>query len=254
MQPYVSAADKVSRLLWRDKLNIDLKNRVALVIGGTDNPGTAICKQLFLSGARVVTAWQDENIESWCAGLAGAGIQVSTFKADITDFNECTRLVSLVEETIGPIDIIINSQNIHESIPFDRMSRQQWGNMISENIDAVFNVCRSLAEGMGNRGFGRIINISSIISRMGMAGHTHQAAAKAGVHGFTMALAQELARKGVTVNTVSPGLISSGNTQEAPDTGDTAEEVAYLVDFLCSDQAGYINGADIAINGGQYMY
>jgi acetoacetyl-CoA reductase len=133
--------------------------------------------------------------------------------------------------------------------------------MMTDNVDAVFNICRNLAEKMSSRGFGRIINISSIIGRMGRPGLSHLAAAKSGIHGFTMALAQELARKGVTVNTVSPGCIEGTGDMDhdiittipAGRPGNV-EEVAYLVDFLCSDQAGYINGADIPINGGQYIH
>jgi acetoacetyl-CoA reductase len=129
-------------------------------------------------------------------------------------------------------------------------------------IDGMYNVCKNLVEKMSTRGYGRIINISSIIGRMGVPGKSHLAAAKAGMHGFSMALAQEVARKGVTVNTVSPGAVSTRpETPAAIDTGKipagrtcTPNEIAYLVDFLCSDQAAYINGADIAINGGQYLH
>ena len=242
-------------------MKIELNNRVALVLGETGAMTTAICKQLSQSGARVVIVCRDGNVGDWQTKLNESGGAVSAFKADITDFDECVRLVETIESSIGPIDIIINGSELNETIPFHTMNKAEWENMISDNIDAVFNICRNLAEKMSNRGFGRIINISSIIGRMGRPGQSHRAAAKAGIHGFTMALAQELARKGVTVNTVSPGYIAeAGNTDNETISTIPAgrpgsvEEVASLVDFLCSDQAGFINGADIPVNGGQYIH
>jgi acetoacetyl-CoA reductase len=240
-------------------MKIDLSNKIALVIGGTGVIGTAVCKQLFLSGAKVVTDYQTQNIDQWLSSLSIFGVSVLPFKANIIDFDDCVKLVEEVEQTIGPIDIIINSNDLDESIPFAEMTKAQWDNVISHNIDALYNVCRNLAERMGNRGYGRIINISSIISRMGKSEKTHLAAAKAGMHGFSMALSQELARKGVTVNTVSPGdintLCATKDSESNPTTiKSSADEIAYLVDFLCSDQARCINGADIAINGGQYLH
>lgn len=240
-------------------MNINLENKVALVLGGTGPVGTAICKQLSNSGAKVVTDYLDGDIAQWQNDLKQTGIEVTAFKADITDFDACIKLVATIEEAVGPIDIIVNSPElVGEPQPFHLMEKSQWDNSLSTHIDTIFNVCRNLAEKMSNRGFGRIINISSIISRMGQAGHTHHAAAKAGLHGFTMALAQELARKGVTVNTISPGYFPLLE-QEVPATipaarAGKADEIASLVDFLCSEKAAYINGTDIAINGGQYMH
>jgi len=243
-------------------MKIELNNRVALVLGGTSPIGTAICKQLSLSGARVVTDYQDGNVDEWQKQLVTIGVNVTALKADITDFDACIRLVETIENTIGPVDIIVNSPTLNtEPEPFHMMNKDQWDKTMTNSIDTVFNICRNLAERMSNRGFGRIINISSIISRMGQVGHTHDAAARAGLHGFTMALAQELARKGVTVNTVSPGYISTVSTvdQQIPASIPTGrpgnvDEIASLVDYLCSEHAGYINGADIAMNGGQYMH
>lgn len=239
-------------------MKIELHHRVALVLGGTSPIGTAICKQLSVSGARVVTDYPRGNIEEWLAQFAGTGSNVAAYQADITDFDACVNLVETIEESIGPIDIIVNSPALNgEPEPFHLMDKQQWDKTITNNIDTVFNICRNLVERMSNRGFGRIINISSIISRMGRTGHTHHAAAQAGIHGFTMALAQEVARKGVTVNTISPGYVAAltNSDHEVPAARPgTVDEIASLVDYLCSDHAGYINGADIAINGGQYMH
>ncbi len=243
-------------------MKIDLNNRVALVLGGTTPVGTAICKQLTSSGARVVTTYCEEIIDSWQQDLVDNGVSVTAYKADITDFDACIHLVETIESSIGPVDIIVHSPELEgESKPFHLMNRENWQRTMAVNIDVVFNICRNLAERMSNRGFGRIINISSIISRMGQSGHTHDAAAKAGLHGFTMALAQELARKGVTVNTITPGYIQALHPTDQPLPGNipagragSANEIACLVDYLCSEHAGYINGADIAINGGQYMH
>lgn len=221
-------------------MKIDQNNRIALVLGGTTPIGAAICKQLAESGARVVTDGQ----------------------TDTTDFDACVKLIETTESSVGPIDIVINSAaQPGESAPFHQMDKAEWDRAITGNIDVVFNICRNVAEKMSTRGFGRIINISSIIGRMGQSGHTHEAAAKAGLHGFTMALAQELARKGVTVNTISPGFFSKTDAMDqalpanipAGRPGNPGE-IACLVDYLCSEHAGYINGADIAINGGQYMH
>ncbi len=243
-------------------MKIDQNNRIALVLGGTTPVGTAICKQLAHSGARIITEYLDENIDAWKGTLTAENVQVTAYKVDITDFDACVRLVENIEENVGPIDIIINSPELASTAsPFHMMDKDSWDTTMATNIDAIFNICKNLAEKMSTRGFGRIINISSIISRMGQAGHTHDAAAKAGLHGFTMALAQELARKGVTVNTITPGYITALHSTAQPVPANipagragNVDEIASLVDYLCSDHAGYINGADIAINGGQYMH
>ena len=243
-------------------MKIDQNNRIALVLGGTTPVGTAICKQLAQSGARVITDYLDENIDNWKGTLTAENVQVTAYKVDITDFDACVRLVENIEENVGPIDIIVNSPELESTAsPFHIMDKDRWDKTMATNIDAIFNICKNLAERMSTRGFGRIINISSIISRMGQAGHTHDAAAKAGLHGVTMALAQELARKGVTVNTITPGFIAAIDSSGQPVPANipagragNVDEIASLVDYLCSDHAGYINGADIAINGGQYMH
>jgi acetoacetyl-CoA reductase len=246
----------------------DLQNKIARVIGGTGEQGMAICKQLSLSGAKVITETADSaSADKLKKVFENEGLDIHVYPVDITDFDSCEALVNTIESNIGPIDIIINSMDLSETVLFKDMEKQQWNEILSINLDALFNVCKQVAAGMGERGFGRIVNISSMISRMGRANSTHYATAKAGIHGFTMALAQELARKGVTVNTISPGEIANDDISSLPEDEQkkilaqipTArlgkpDEVAYLVDFLCSEQAAFINGADIAINGGQYMH
>lgn len=240
-------------------MKIDLNNRLALVLAGTGAMAEAICRQLSESGARVAIVYQDGDIGDWQTKINESGGTVSAYRADISDIDHCLRLVETIENSLGPIDIIVNGSGLNETIPFHMMDKTQWNTMLADNVDAVFNICRGLAEKMGSRGYGRIINISSIIGRMGKAGQVHQAAAKAGIHGFTMALARELASKGVTVNTVSPGYLAD-TTGDALITDIPAgrlgrvDEVASLIDFLCSEQAGYITGADIPINGGQYIH
>ncbi|MEJ2761892.1 MAG: SDR family oxidoreductase, partial [Gammaproteobacteria bacterium] len=199
--------------------------------------------------------------------LGEDAVEIRLYTANPLDFDSCSGLVAAVERDLGPVDIIINALDFDDPVRFRDMDRAQWGKSLSNNLDSVFNICRQVVEGMGSRGFGRIVNIASVISRQGEAGHSHYAAAKAGVHGFTMSLAQELARNGVTVNTVSPGYLDKHLPQMLTEEERQAliaripaarlgsvDEIACLVDFLCSDQAGYITGADIAINGGQYMH
>ncbi len=238
-------------------MNIDLNNRIALVIGGTSSLGTAICKQLSKSGANVITDYNHGDISNWLNPLLESGINITAMEANITDFDECVKFVDDIESQIGPIDIIVNSNELDNVVPFNKMDKAQWDEAISGNIDSLFNICRNVAEKMCNRGFGRIINISSIIARMGNPERTHLAAAKSGIHGFTMALSQEVGKKGVTVNTVSPGLLEQHDHSQKADISSSfkgGEDVAYLVDFLCSDQAAHINGVDISINGGEYLH
>lgn len=249
-------------------MQTDLSEKTALVIGGTGGVGTAICRQLALSGARVTSDYQDEEEARRLRRILGEdAVEIHLYPADLLDFDSCSSLVAAIERDLGPVDIIINALDFDRPVQFRHMDRVHWDNALSNNLDSVFNICRQVVEGMGSRGYGRIVNIASVISRQGEAGRSHYAAAKAGVHGFTMALAQELARNGVTVNTVSPGYLDEQLPQKLTEKErqtliaripaarlGSADEIACLVDFLCSDQAGYITGADIAINGGQYMH
>ena len=249
-------------------MQTELKEKTALVIGCTTEVGSAICRQLARSGARVAGDYQDEVLADACrARLRQDNIELGLFPADLTDYDSCSKLVAAVEQGLGPVDIIINALDFDEPVRYADMDKSQWDSALALHLDSVFNICKQAVEGMSSRGFGRIVNVASVISRKGEPGHSHIGAAKAGMHGFTMALAQEMARNGVTVNTVSPGVIDGkalqGMSEEerqgliaripAARPGQ-AEEIAYLVDFLCSDQAGYITGADIAVNGGQYMH
>ena len=185
---------------------------------------------------------------------------------DVRDFEGCGQMVAAIEKDLGPIDIVVNNAGITMDVTFRKMAREQWDTVLGINLDSLFNVTRQVIGGMIDRGFGRIINISSINGQKGQIGQANYATTKAGMHGFTMSLAQEVARKGITVNTVSPGYIATEMVMAVPENirnqiiaqipvGRLGEpqEVAYLVDFLASDKACFITGANLAMNGGQHM-
>ncbi|MGH8650735.1 MAG: acetoacetyl-CoA reductase [Gammaproteobacteria bacterium] len=243
-----------------------LEGRVALVTGGTGGIGAAICLQLAASCAKVATNYRnEEKAQKWLAETK-AIYGFKTYRVDVTDFDACQRLVERIEKDLGPIDILVNNAGVTKDATLRKMGKEQWDTVLRINLDSVFNVTRQVIQGMMDRGYGRIVNISSINGQKGQIGQSNYAASKAGMHGFTMSLAQEVARKGVTVNTVSPGYIATDMVMAVPEeirnqiiaqipVGrlGTPEEVAYLVDFLVSDQAAFITGADFAQNGGQHM-
>jgi acetoacetyl-CoA reductase len=245
----------------------NLNGKVALVTGGTSGIGSAICLRLADSGARVATNYRNEDkAKKWQATVKEKGYEVNIYQADVSDFDVCSELVKKIESDIGPIDILVNNAGITKDGTFRKMSKEQWDAVMNINLDSLFNVTKHIVEGMTGRGWGRIINISSINGQKGQLGQTNYSAAKAGMHGFTMALAQEVARKGVTVNTVSPGYIATEMVLEVPEdirnkiiAGipvsrlGTPEEIAALVDFLASEDAAFATGADFSMNGGQHM-
>lgn len=243
-----------------------LEGRVALVTGGTGGIGAAICLQLAASCAKVATNYRnEEKAQKWLAETK-AIYGFKTYRVDVTDFDACQRMVERIEKDLGPIDILVNNAGVTKDATLRKMGKEQWDTVLRINLDSVFNVTRQVIQGMMDRGYGRIVNISSINGQKGQIGQSNYAASKAGMHGFTMSLAQEVARKGVTVNTVSPGYIATDMVMAVPEeirnqiiaqipVGrlGTPEEVAYLVDFLVSDQAAFITGANFAQNGGQHM-
>jgi acetoacetyl-CoA reductase len=246
-------------------MKTSLKGKVAIVTGGTGAIGTAICRQLADSGARVATNYRsEEKLKHWQE--ESKGYSFFAYKCDVTDFNACKDFVAAVEKELGPVDILVNNAGITMDTTLRKMTWEQWNTVLNTNLDSVFNMSRQVVQGMTDRGFGRIINISSINGQKGQIGQCNYSAAKAGMHGFTMALAQEVARKGVTVNTLSPGYIATEMVMAVPEeirkqiiaqipVGrlGTVEDVAYAVDFLSAPEAGFITGADIAANGGQHM-
>ena len=243
-------------------------SKIALVTGGTGGIGAAICLKLADSGFRVVTNYRNEvKAQAWKAEIVAKGYDIGIYQADASDYGECETLVKQIEQDYGTIDVLINNAGITRDTTLRKMSLEQWNEVIHVNLDSVFNMTRQVVNGMLESGWGRIINISSINGQKGQLGQANYSASKRGMHGFTMALAQEVARKGITVNTVSPGYIATEMVMAVPEKirdaiiADipvgrlgTVDEVAGIVEFLTSDSAGFITGADIAVNGGQLMF
>ncbi|QIK37044.1 acetoacetyl-CoA reductase [Caldichromatium japonicum] len=243
---------------------------IALVTGGIGGIGTAICVRLAREGRTVIANCHPSEVEaaeSWQQARAAEGLTIPVIAADVASFADCARMVREIEAQFGPVDILVNCAGITRDKTFKKMEPSHWEAVINVNLNSVFNVTRQVWEGMLERGFGRIINISSVNGQRGQFGQANYAAAKAGMHGFTMSLAQEGAAKGVTVNTVSPGYIETAMTL-AMDEGvrnsiingipmrrmGRPEEVAAAVAFLASDESAYITGANLQINGGLFMH
>jgi len=243
--------------------------RVALVTGGMGGLGEAICIKMVALGYKVVTTYSPSNKthESWLATMKDQGYNFTAYPCDVSDYDSAQTCIAAIERDIGPVDVLVNNAGITRDMTFKKMDKVNWDAVMKTNLDSVFNMTKPVADGMVDRGWGRIINISSVNGQKGAFGQTNYSAAKAGVHGFTKALALEVARKGVTVNTISPGYIGTKMVMEIPkDVLDSKiipqipmarlgkpEEVAGLVAYLASDEAAFLTGANIAINGGQHM-
>lgn len=248
-------------------MKTDLTGKVALVTGGTGGIGAAVCKQLAESGAKVATNYRnEEKAQAFKKELQDAGYDVAIYQVDVTDTDGCAKMIADIESDLGPIDIVINNAGITKDTTLRKMTKDQWDQVLRINLDSLYNICQPIVEGMTQRGWGRIVNISSINGQKGQMGQTNYTTTKAGMHGFTMSLAQEVARKGVTVNSVSPGYIATDMVMAVPEDIrnkiiaqipvarlGTPEEIAAIIDFLCSEHAGFITGADISANGGQHM-
>ena len=244
-----------------------MSKRVAVVTGGIGGLGSEICKSLARAGRTVVAAdlgQRADRIEAFTAGTDGLDIRFEAL--DVGDFDACAELVRKVEATHGSLDILVNAAGITRDASLRKMDRAQWDDVLRINLDGVFNMCRPVVEGMTARGFGRIVNISSVNGQTGQFGQANYAAAKAGMHGFTMSLAREVARKGVTANSVSPGYCETAMVMAVPDdirakivesvpVGRLGKpsEIARTVEFLTADEAGFITGANIPVNGGLFM-
>ncbi|MBD9378421.1 beta-ketoacyl-ACP reductase [Pseudoxanthomonas sp. 22568] len=244
-----------------------MSSRVALVTGGTGGIGTAICKKLAGMGHRVATNYRnEEKAKAWQQQMKADGYDVALFPGDVTSAEEAESLVRKVEAELGPVEILINNAGITRDTTFHRMSSLQWNEVINTNLNSVFNMTRPVIEGMRDRKWGRIIQISSINGLKGQYGQANYAAAKAGMHGFTISLARENAKLGITVNTVSPGYVATDMVMAVPEevrakiaadipTGrlGNPDEIAYAVAFLVADEAGWITGSNLDINGGHHM-
>ena len=244
-----------------------MSKRVAVVTGGIGGLGSEICKSLARAGRTVVAAdlgQRADRIEAFAAETQGLDIHFEAL--DVGDFDACAALVAKVEAEHGSLDILVNAAGITRDATLRKMERAQWDDVLRINLDGVFNMCRPVVEGMTARGFGRIVNISSVNGQTGQFGQANYAAAKAGMHGFTMSLAREVARKGVTANSVSPGYCETAMVMAVPDeirakivesvpVGRLGKpsEIARTVEFLTADEAGFITGANIPVNGGLFM-
>ena len=243
--------------------------KVVLVTGGMGGLGETISTKMADAGYKVVVTYSPGNTKhaEWVADMKTRGYEIMAVPCDVADYDSCTKAVAEVQAKAGAVDVLVNNAGITRDTTFKKMDKVNWDAVIRTNLDSLFNMTKQVADGMVERGWGRILNISSVNGSKGAFGQTNYSAAKAGVHGFTKALALEVAKKGVTVNTISPGYIGTKMVTAIPkDVLETKilpqipvgrlgkpEEVAGLVIYLASEEAAFLTGANIAINGGQHM-
>jgi acetoacetyl-CoA reductase len=239
-------------------------SRTAIVTGGTRGIGRAIGCALKDAGYKVAVLYAgNDEAAHLCKNETGLAV----YKCDVSDFAQCAAAVKKIEAELGPIDVLVNNAGITRDAVLHRMTPEQWGQVIATNLTSCFNMCRCVIEGMRERGFGRIVNIGSINGQAGQYGQVNYAAAKSGIHGFTKALAQEGAGRGITVNAIAPGYIDTDMVRAVPANVlekivarvpvgrlGHAEEIARGVLFLVSDDGGFVTGSTMSINGGQHMY
>ncbi|MBF1165934.1 acetoacetyl-CoA reductase [Dechloromonas agitata] len=245
-------------------------SRVALITGGMGGLGEAICIKMAALGYKVVTTYSPGNTKAadWLKNMNNMGYGFKAYPCDVTDFESAKACVDVVTREVGPVDVLVNNAGITRDMTFKKMTKADWDAVMSTNLDSVFNMTKQVMDGMVERKWGRVINVSSVNGQKGAFGQTNYSAAKAGMHGFTKALALEVAKQGVTVNTISPGYIGTKMVtaipQEILDSKilpqipvnrlGKPEEIAGLVAYLASDEAAFVTGANISINGGQHMF
>jgi acetoacetyl-CoA reductase len=244
--------------------------KIAVVTGGMGGLGESISTKMADAGYRVVVTYSPSNTKykSWLEDLKGRGYSFSAFPVDVVDYDSCAKQCAVIQSECGPIDILVNNAGITRDMTFKKMTKADWDAVMRTNLDSCFNMTKQVMDGMVERSWGRIINVSSVNGQKGAFGQTNYSAAKAGIHGFTKALALEVAKKGVTVNTISPGYIGTKMVTAIPkEILDSKilpqipvgrlgkpEEIAGLIIYLCSEEAAFVTGANISINGGQHMY
>lgn len=241
--------------------------KVAYVTGGMGGIGTSICQRLAKDGFHVAAGCgPSRNYEQWLDEQSSQGYQFFASVGNVSDWDSTVKAFEKVRDALGPIDVLVNNAGITRDGLFRKMTLDDWRSVIDTNLNSLFNVTKQVIEGMAERQWGRIINISSVNGQKGQFGQTNYSTAKAGIHGFTMALAQEVASRGVTVNTISPGYIGTDMVRAIrPDVLEkivhtipvrrlgTPEEIASIVSWLASEESGFSTGADFSLNGGLHM-
>ncbi len=247
-----------------------MAQRLAVVTGGMGGLGETISTKMADAGYRVVVTYSPSNTKwkSWLEDMKGRGYAFAAYPVDVANYDDCAAKCTQVVRDCGPIDILVNNAGITRDMTFKKMAKGDWDAVMRTNLDSCFNMTKQVMDGMVDRGWGRVINVSSVNGQKGAFGQTNYSAAKAGIHGFTKALALEVAKKGVTVNTISPGYIGTKMVTAIPrEILDSKilpqipvgrlgrpEEIAGLIIYLCSEEAAFVTGANISINGGQHMY
>ncbi|RQO31702.1 acetoacetyl-CoA reductase [Taibaiella sp. KBW10] len=241
---------------------------IALVTGATGGLGTHICKRLSEDGYIVCANYRsEEKAQEWKKKMEAEGYQFYLYKADVCDYDAVEQMIKAIEQDHGVVDILVNNAGITKDGIFKKMSKENWQDVIATNLTSVFNCCRHVINQMIDQNYGRIVNISSVNGQRAQFGQVNYAAAKAGMHGITKTLAIEVANKGITVNTISPGYVATDMVMAVPEEvrnkiiagipvgrlGGTGE-IAHLVSFLAARDTAFITGANYAINGGQHVY
>jgi acetoacetyl-CoA reductase len=264
-----------ARAQWRNEIpTLQMKgrqmaHRTAVITGGMGGLGESISTKMHDAGYKVVVTYSpgNANADNWVKQMKARDYNFFAFPVDVADFDSCQQTMTKVQSQVGPADILINNAGITRDMTFKKMTKADWDAVVHTNLDSAFNMSKQVCDGMVERGWGRIVNVSSVNGSKGAFGQTNYAAAKAGMHGFTKSLALEVAKKGVTVNTISPGYIGTKMVTTIPkEVLDSKilpqipigrlgkpEEIAGLIIYLCSDEAAFVTGANIAINGGQHM-
>ena len=246
-----------------------MSKKVALVTGGTGGIGTEVCKELHDQGHIVVACYlpvEEQQAYQWQKSQKEQGYELNIEPCDVACFESTGKMLDAINEKYGTVDILVNAAGITNDKTLSKMEPEQWKSVLTTNLDSIFNVTKHVIDQMSDSGFGRIVSVSSVNGQKGQFGQTNYSAAKAGIYGFSKALAQEVARKGITVNTVSPGYIKTTMTDAIPEeirnsivdqipVGRMGEpsDIAKAIGFLCSDNAAYITGANLHVNGGMHM-
>jgi acetoacetyl-CoA reductase len=246
------------------------QKQLAVITGGMGGLGESISTKMADAGYKVVVTYSPSNTKykAWLDEMKGKGYGFAAYPVDVVSYDDCAAKCAQIQRECGNIDILVNNAGITRDMTFKKMTKVDWDAVMRTNLDSCFNMTKQVMDGMLDRGWGRVINVSSVNGQKGAFGQTNYSAAKAGIHGFTKALALEVARKGVTVNTISPGYIGTKMVTAIPkEILDSKilpqipvgrlgkpDEIAGLIIYLCSDEAAFVTGANISINGGQHMY